>query len=152
MLFGIKNQTKTNNQLQRRLERYKIIYTWRKVLEGLIPNFGINYSINKRRGRECTIPVLRESSAIKRLREQSFQMAGPRLFNCLPINIRNFTKASMDDFKEKLDFFLATLPDQPKVGDLIPSVCNQLTAKPSNSLLDVSNYKKSIYGGGYSGN
>ena len=40
------------------------------------------------------------------------------------------------------------LPDQPKVGDLVPSVCNQITAKPSNSIVDVINHLKSSYGGG----
>jgi hypothetical protein len=34
--------------------------------------------------------------------------------------------------------FLALLPDQPKIGDLVPSTCNQLTARQSNSLLVVT--------------
>ena len=40
---------------QRRAERYKIIYTW-KVLEGMVPNCGIKFNTNERRGRHCEIP------------------------------------------------------------------------------------------------
>ena len=52
------------------------------------------------------------------------------------------------DFKEKLDLYLATLPDQPLIGDLVPNICSQTTAKPSNSLVDVILHTKRIYGGG----
>ena len=42
--------------LQRRRERYCIIYVW-KVLEGLVPNFShpIIATLSDRRGRLCTI-------------------------------------------------------------------------------------------------
>ena len=42
----------------------------------------------------------------------------------------------MDHFKGKLDEFLAAIPDQPIVGDLVPSITNVITERPSNSLLD----------------
>ena len=77
-----------------------------------------------------------------------FPGQGPRLFNCLPSNIRNTSRVSVLEFKEKLDKFLGLLPDQPKVGDLIPNVCNQNTLTPSNSIVDVINHMKTIYGGG----
>jgi hypothetical protein len=48
---------------ERRTERYKIIYTW-KVLEGMVPNCGINHTTRERRGRECTIPAPRGRTAI----------------------------------------------------------------------------------------
>ena len=82
------------------------------------------------------------------MRDQSFQVNGPRLFNCLPKNLRDVKKVTVDKFKEKLDNFLALMPDQPKIGDLIPSTCNQLTARPSNSLLDVTKQQLQSYGGG----
>ena len=68
---------------QRRSERYKIIYTW-KILEGLVPNCGINQTNSDRRGRSCIIPTSRGSTSVKNLREQSFQVMGPKLFNILP--------------------------------------------------------------------
>ena len=67
----------------------------------------------------------------------------PRLFHCLPKKLRDLKKVTMDKFKIELDKYLATLP----VGDLVPTICNQITAKPSNSLLDVSQHQKNMYGG-----
>ena len=66
-------------------------------------------------------------------------MAGPKLFNSLPKYLREIIKQSKLDFKEELDQFLAKLPDHPHIGDLTPNICNQFSAKPSNSLVD-NNY------------
>ena len=131
---------------QRRAERYKIIYTW-KVIEGLVPNCGINWSISERRGRECQIPPVKCRNSTMNLREQSFQVSGPKLFNCLPKYLRNRSKVTKEEFKEELDKFLGEIPDQPKIGDLVPSVCDQITAKPSNSLVDVLRRNANNYGG-----
>ena len=132
---------------QRRAERYKIIYTW-KVLEGIVPNCGIKYNTSERRGRQCEVPKCKGRQSVQTLRENSFQVAGPRLFNSLPKYLREIKKSAKVDFKEQLDLFLATLPDHPNVGDLTPNICNQLTAKPSNSLIDVILQARSEYGGG----
>ena len=74
------------NSQERRMERYRIIYIW-KILESLVPNCGV-YLTNKnqRKGRKCKIPRLEPNGrrAIQTLREQSFQVNGARLFNCLP--------------------------------------------------------------------
>ena len=57
---------------QRRLERYRILYTW-KILEGLVPNCGIEELNSDRRGRETKIPMLKgNKQSVKSLREQSF--------------------------------------------------------------------------------
>ena len=132
---------------ERRAERYKMIYTW-KVLEGLVPNCGISHTYSERRGRECVVPPLNGRQSVQSLREQSFQRAGPNLFNSLPRYLRDIRNKSTEEFKEKLDKFLTNLPDQPMIGDLIPQVCNQNTAKPSNSLKDVILHQNRIYGGG----
>ena len=58
---------------QRRAERYRIIYTW-KVLEGLVPNCGIQPTFSDRRGREGIVPASRGKSRIQTLRDQSFQV------------------------------------------------------------------------------
>jgi hypothetical protein len=43
---------------QRRIERYRIIYTW-KILEGVVPNCGITeMEENSRLGRMCRRPPL----------------------------------------------------------------------------------------------
>ena len=68
-------------------------------------------------------------------------------FNSLPKSLRQIKRNSSVDFKEELDLFLAKLPDQPHIGDQVPHICDQLTAKPSNSLVDVMAHKNA-YGGG----
>ena len=123
---------------QRRLERYRMIYVW-KILEGLAPDPGLAGCVTgDRRGRECLIPRIKSTASekIKTLREASFQVHGPKLFNMLPKNIRGMTKCGIADFKEQLDSFLSTIPDQPKIGHLVPATCSLTTNQPSNSPVD----------------
>ena len=117
------------NSQQRRLERYRIIYVW-KTLEGMVPDSGIEKAseINDRLGRKCKIPSLKPKERMKR--ESSFQVAGPKLFNAIPKNVRNITGCGAEDFKLKLDAFLSKVPDEPKIGGLMP-----LNAMQSNSIL-----------------
>ena len=56
---------------------------------------------------------------------------GHRLFNSLPQNIRNLNECDVTTFKEALDKFLETLPDQP----LLPSL-TQLGVCDTNSVDD----------------
>ena len=90
------------NSEERRLERYRIIYTW-KVLEGLVPNCGIEAVNDKspeetdRLGRRCKIPNTKKYR--KSQREQSFQLGGPRLFNSLPQTVRNVTRCSVEEVR-----------------------------------------------------
>ena len=108
------------NSEQRRLERYQIIYTW-KTIEGLVPNCGVNWSPEtERNGRLCEIPQRKGKASVQTLRNQSFQMSGPKLFNTLPKNIRNMTKYYLDEFKLKLDTFLSKVPGEPKVTGRTP--------------------------------
>ena len=83
---------------ERCAEHYSIIYTW-KILEGLVPNCGVVATNNERRDRECKLPPL-------------------KVFKCLPGSLRNKSKVSVEEFKLKIDQFLARMPDQPKIGDL----------------------------------
>ena len=109
--------------LERRRERYAIMYVWR-ILEGLTPNFneansgGILATWNARRGRICRVPAVstQASAASQRIRYSSFGITGPRLFNTLPIKLRNMTGCDLDVFKRKLDEFLRTVPDEPLVS------------------------------------
>ena len=131
------------NSQQRRLERYRIIYTW-KIVEGLVPNCGLVVKTNERRGREVQIRALKGSQAVRTLREQSFQINGPKLFNSIPKKIRAISKVSVGEFKEHLDKYLQTIKDEPKVDGLSPSACNQHSAATSNSILDQSRTNRRI--------
>ena len=120
--------------LQRRRERYIIIYIW-KVVEGLVPNFGISTKDNKRHGRYCIVPHIKSSAPVKiqNLRFASLAVNGPRLFNIMPNNIRNMTDCSVDSFKRALDNHLKSIDDEPRDREL-----TRYCSKPSNSLLQMS--------------
>ena len=125
------------NSQQRRFERYRIIYIW-KIMEGLVPNPGVLVCESSTKGRLVKIPPLctRSSARVKTLREASLNVHGGRLFNALPQSVRNVKNCDISLFKEKLDSFVSKIPDQPKIGNLTPDCCDQLTAQPSNSLVD----------------
>ena len=106
--------------LQRRRERYQIIYIW-KILNNLVPNFSNpafevkmtsseRYEI--RNGMLCTIP--RSPISQKELYERSFIVRGPKLFNKIPREIREF-QGNLATFKDKLDNFLSTIADEPNL-------------------------------------
>lgn len=101
--------------IQRRQERYSIIYTWR-MMENQVPNAGIQHHISKR-GRRCVVPPLTSArdNWIRRLRESSLNSRGPTLFNCLPRNIREITNCKTESFKSALDTWLKSVPDEPQI-------------------------------------
>ena len=118
--------------LERRRDRYVAIYVW-KVLEGLVPNFGIVESYNKRKGRYCTLPSVKSNAPgrVQTIRFNSLAISGPRIFNSLPTEVRDKSGCSVDSFKAALDRHLKAVPDEPRVGKLI-----KYCAKPSNSIIE----------------
>ena len=101
--------------LQRRRERYCIIYVW-KVLEGLVPNFShpIIATRSDRRGRSSTISnvnVGRKGT----LAFNSFRWRSIRMFNGLPKYLRNITLCSVNSFKTQIDSHLIKIPDLPSL-------------------------------------
>ena len=117
--------------LERRRERYIAIYVW-KVMEGMVPNFGVDIGCNRRTGRYCIIPKVRStvSRRIQTIRFNSLAVNGSRIFNSLPIYIRNKTGCSVDSFKAAIDKYLKSVPDEPRVGKLV-----KYCRKGSNSLI-----------------
>ena len=118
--------------LQRRRERYVCIYVW-KILEGIVPNFGIETMYNRRRGRYCKVPLVSSTAPgkIRTIRFGSMGINGPRVFNSLPTNIRNTSGCSVDSFKAVLDRHLSQIPDQPRIPGLV-----KYCLRGGNSLLD----------------
>ena len=125
--------------LERRRERYLIIYIWR-MIEGQVPNItcagrvGVETKNHVRRGRLCLVPTVdsKAPQAIKSIRYASFIIHAPRLFNILPAHIRNVTGCSVDTFKKKLDSYLKTVPDEPQIVGY-----TAMRRADSNSLLDM---------------
>ena len=124
------------NSIQRRMERYRIMYVW-KTITGKVPNFGLIWDINPRRGRMVDIRTYKSNapSQAKNLIDQSLGVHGGRLFNLLPIDLRNF-EGTTDQFKTHLDDFLCDIPDKPQCDGLHPDPINSLNCKNSNSLID----------------
>ena len=126
--------------LERRRERYIIIYTW-KILEGQVPNIGpldeggVHATEHIRRGRICHVPTVKKGSSkqVQNQRCASFSVRGPRLFNSVPKEIRNIHGCSTEKFKRRLDKYLATVPDEPQIPGYTAS-----RKADSNSLLDMS--------------
>ena len=99
--------------LERRRDRYAVIYIW-KILEGLVPNFGITSYNNPRTGRHCTVPkVPTASSKVRTIYSNSLGFKGPQLFNSLPKDLRNLHGVGVEVFKKRLDALLSTIPDEP---------------------------------------
>ena len=84
-----------------------------------------------RRGRFIVPkPIPRAAPAgLRQARERSLGVHGARLFNILPISLRNEDSGDFPLFKNHLDIFLSRVPDQPTTTGLV-------RAAASNSLLD----------------
>ena len=84
--------------LQRRRERYQIIYVW-SILESIRPNVrnAITSQMHVRFGRKCIIPPNRNlSDRLSNIRESLLPIHGSKLFNCLPQGLRNMTGVGID--------------------------------------------------------
>ena len=97
---------------ERRVERYRVIYMW-KIIQGLVPNCGLTWGTQGRRGLLVQLPPLSGSRmAIRTLRERAFRTEAPRLYNSLPSPLREHC-GSVTTFKRALDELLGTVPDAP---------------------------------------
>ena len=129
------------HSLERRRERYSIIYAWR-ILEGLSPNLSstpITEVVNPRRGRSCVVPKvpMYAPSRLQNIRESSFAVRGPQLFNSLPGHLRDMRDCALAEFKSALDSFLKTIPDEPRLPGLTAE-----SRLPSNSITQWATWLK----------
>ena len=126
---------------QRRHERFRIICTW-KILNNLSPNCSISWSESEDNGRLCSVPSspYQTSRRVRSLRESSFQVKGPTLFNSLPHCIRSMKQCSLNSFKNSLDSLLDKIPDTPLSQTYYPTPLDRFTSAPSNSISDWIRY------------
>ena len=124
--------------LQRRRERYQVIYLW-SIIKSLVPNIANNETgdlirvqsaIQSRRGRMISTKVL-GSSRFSTLRFNSLPFSGARLFNALPKHVRNLTECSKIAFKYQLDKCLSKIPDHPLLS------CAHIPAQVSSNSLSI---------------
>ena len=107
---------------ERRRDRYQILYIF-KIIHGRVPNPGISFKWSQRRGKVITYPsVSSQSSKAATLLHHSFTRRAPRLFNALPQSLRNIpAHTSADLLKSKVDKFLQSIPDEPRISGHFPT-------------------------------
>ena len=105
---------------ERRRERYQLIFLW-KISQGMVSGYDVNFtSVGPRRGRMITPnPVVRSApTLVRNAREQTLGVRGAQLFNLLPESLRSMNTEHVYTYKNHLDTFLASVPDQPTVTGL----------------------------------
>ena len=115
--------------LQRRRERYIIIYTW-KLLHNKVPNdFDITFYVTARHGWKAKCPVTPKNSPkyVETIYENSFERKAVKLWNILPLEVN--TSKTLERLKINLGKFLSTFPDEP------PSQGTTVPAKISSNLV-----------------
>ena len=112
--------------LQRRRERYIIIYMW-KILHGMSPNsINVQWHHNDRLGIRAILPTMPSNRSRISAFDNSIIVTGPRLWNLIPTECT--FAPTLQAFKSSLQQYLERIPDLPPVGNY--------TTKNNNSLLD----------------
>ena len=105
---------------ERRRERYMVIFLW-KISQGLVSGYDVEFSSDGSRRGRIIVPktiVRSATSIVKKARERLFGVRGAQIFNLFPANIREMNTQHVDTFKNHLDVFLSSIPDQPTVTGL----------------------------------
>ena len=137
--------------MERRRERYAIFYVWKVVHNiypnpgldlnntttdhNILPNQGIQISVNPRLG----LKTQHDTNAPTWLEGKSVLARCCALYNCLPPKLRQPIKAdkepSFPDFKEGVDEWLSSIPDQPNCS-------GRSRLGKTNSILDQCAYRQ----------
>ena len=117
--------------LQRRRERFCMIYMW-KILNCQVPNdICVNWQFNARLGFKASVPRASANRKVSPIYESSFSVNGAKLWNVLPKAIN--CDQNFNSFKNQLDTFLLSTPDEPPVRGYV--------SRNSNSLLNWLSYR-----------
>ena len=111
--------------LQRRRERYCILYMW-KIAHGIVPNqLQIIFYENDRLGLKAKIPLIKTKERPD-MHSTSFACVGPKLWNLLPKHLN--TSTSLNILKSNLAKFINKFPDEPPTKGYISRCNNSLVA------------------------
>ena len=123
--------------LQRRQERYKILYIY-KIKEGFVPNiskeYGLQFNHHVRHGCRSVLPKYPLRGKSIRARDDSFALTACDLWNSLPRYIRDISGKNVAYFKRKLDKVLCYYPDVPRCSSYGHSFDRH--GRKSNSIID----------------
>ena len=114
---------------ERRRERYLIIFVW-KISMKMVKGYKMDFMYSPRRGWSATPKPISKSApaSVRKARKGSLAVKGAALFNICPRGLRDMASGHQERFKDNLDAWLQTIPDQPTIND-----CQR--AAISNSLL-----------------
>ena len=111
--------------LQRRRERYCIVYFW-KIHHELVPNdLGITWTLNDRLGLKAVVPRIPERRIKMNVYDGFLKVSGCKLWNTLPKAV-NSESTSLLCFKNCLDKHLLRIPDCPPVQGYVSANRNSL--------------------------
>ena len=98
---------------ERARERNYILFVW-QLAEGLVTGYDLIF-YQKGGNRECKVDGVDESLSKmeRRKKEASLGVKGAKLFNLLPMRLRNFS-GDLESFTTKIDSFLSKIPDSPR--------------------------------------
>ena len=116
---------------ERRRERYQIILIW-KISQGLVSGYNLDFTTcASRTGRKVASKGVKNKApaAVRNARAATLAVRGAQLFNLMPLNLRNNNYGDLPMFKNHLDIYLDSIPDQPTIQGLARSA-------KTNSLLD----------------
>ena len=113
----------------------------------MVSGYNVDFThTNSRRGRYA-LPnrVVRAApTKVRNERERSLGVRGVQIFNLLPDQLRSMSSQHIDYFKNHLDVFLSSIPDQPTMTGLgRAAVSNSLLPPtPASHLLQSDNVEK----------
>ena len=111
--------------LQRRRERYCIVYMWKLRFE-LVPNdLGITWTFHPRLGVKAVVPRIPDKRIKMNVYDGFFKVYGCKLWNSLP-KLVNTESTSLLCFKNRLDKHLLQIPDCPPVQGYVTANRNSL--------------------------
>eukprot|EP00116_Pleurobrachia_bachei_P002724 sb/3462986/ len=118
--------------LQRRRERYKILYLW-KLYHGLLPNhLNLVFKSSIRRGPYVERPL--GKSKLKSINSKIFNSCSSTavsLFNAVPKIVKE--QQTLEGAKRELDKFLSNIPDEPPLkGNVVDSGILATGAEPGH--------------------
>ena len=101
--------------LQRRRERYMVIFMWKIAYKKVSNDLNVTFYQNSRMGICAKVPkIMAAQSKAQSLYDMSFAVKGPQLWNIILKDIKSIDK--LEHFKIKLDKFLNSFPDKPPIA------------------------------------
>ena len=96
-----------------------VIFLW-KISQGMVSGVDVDFSLDDRRERTIVPRTVLKSapSIVKTAREMTLAVRGAQIFNLLPVSLRSMNSDHVDLFKNHLDVFLSSIPDQPTMTGL----------------------------------